>query len=247
MSEPPPAKALVADNVSVRFGTHAALVELSLDVAVGECVALAGESGSGKTTLLRCFNRMVTPDSGRIVLRGEDLGGLDPVAVRRRTGYVPQDGGLLPHWTVRRNAALVPWLQRMEAAPALADAALEMVGLAPSRFGDRWPRDLSGGERQRVAIARALAAQPTVVLLDEPFAALDALTRADLQALFARLQRELGLTSVLVTHDLAEAHRLANRVAVLYQGRLQQVAPFDTLRAEPATEYVRRLLERALP
>jgi osmoprotectant transport system ATP-binding protein len=246
VSAPAASKVLVAENLTVRFGTHVALLDLSIEVAHGECVALAGESGSGKTTLLRCFNCLVTPDAGQVFLRGEDLRAVDPVAVRRRTGYVPQDGGLLPHWTVRRNVALVPWLQGMGDPSALADAALELVGLDPSRFGPRWPRDLSGGERQRVAIARALAARPALVLLDEPFGALDALTRADLQSLFAQLQRDLGLTSVLVTHDLGEAHRLANRVAVLYQGRLQQVAPFETLRAEPATDYVRRLLERAL-
>ncbi len=240
----PAAAALVAENVSVRYGTHAALVGLSLEVADGECLALAGESGSGKTTLLRCFNRLVTPEAGQVLLRGENLRHLDPVAVRRRTGYVPQDGGLLPHWTVLRNVALVPWLQGNADAAALAAAALEMVGLDPARFGRRWPRDLSGGERQRVAVARALSARPAIILLDEPFGALDAITRADLQTLFARLQRELGLTSVLVTHDLAEAHRLANRVAVLYRGRLEQVASFETLLAAPATEYVRRLLQR---
>ncbi len=237
--------ALAAENVSVRYGDHAALAALSLEVAEGECVALAGESGSGKTTLLRCFNRLVAPDSGTVSQRGENLRDLDPVVVRRRTGYVPQDGGLLPHWTVLRNAALVPWLQGAGDPEGLARAALELVGLDPERFGPRWPRDLSGGERQRVAIARALAAGPSTVLLDEPFGALDAITRADLQDLLARLQRELGLTSLLVTHDLGEARRLANRVAVLYRGHLEQVAPFDTLVAAPATDYVRQLIQRS--
>ena len=144
-----------------------------------------------------------------------------------------------------RNAALVPRLQGAADPVALAATALDLVGLDPGRFGARWPRELSGGQRQRVAIARALAARPRIVLLDEPFGALDALTRADLQALFGGLQRELGLTSVLVTHDLAEAQRLANRVAVLFRGHLEQVAPVEVLQSSPATEYVRRLFERA--
>lgn len=245
MSGPLGSAVLVADSVTVRYGGTTALSGVSLAVADGECLALAGESGSGKTTLLRCFNRLVTPDAGRVLLRGEDLSGLDPVGVRRHMGYVPQDGGLLPHWTVLRNAALVPRLQGAADPVALAATALDLVGLDPGRFGARWPRELSGGERQRVAIARALAARPRIVLLDEPFGALDALTRADLQALFGGLQRELGLTSVLVTHDLAEAQRLANRVAVLFRGHLEQVAPVEVLQSSPATEYVRRLFERA--
>jgi osmoprotectant transport system ATP-binding protein len=170
---------------------------------------------------------------------------MDPIELRRRTGYVPQDGGLLPHWTVRRNAALVPWLRGRAGAEGDADRALRLVGLDPERFGSRRPRELSGGQRQRAAVARALAAGPGVVLLDEPFGALDAITRADLQATFLALRRELALTAVLVTHDLAEAFLLADRVAVLRAGRLEQVAAPAELRARPATAYVRELLERA--
>ena len=218
---------------------------MSLEVAAGECVALVGESGSGKTTLLRCFNRLVTPSGGRVLLHGADVATLDAVALRRTLGYVPQDGGLLPHWRVLRNVALVPWLKGAAEPERMARAALELVGLDPTAFGARWPRDLSGGQRQRVAVARAIAARPGIVLLDEPFAALDALTRADAQALFARLQRELGLTSVLVTHDLAEARLLADRIAVLHQGCIEQIGPPAEIIASPATEYVRRLFERA--
>ncbi len=218
---------------------------MSLAVAAGECVALVGESGSGKTTLLRCFNRLVTPSGGRVLLNGADVATIDPVEVRRTLGYVPQDGGLLPHWRVLRNVALVPWLKGAAEPESMARAALDLVGLDATAFGGRWPRDLSGGQRQRVAVARAIAARPGIVLLDEPFAALDALTRADTQALFARLQRELGLTSVLVTHDLNEARLLATRIAVLRQGRIEQVGPPDEIIASPATDYVRRLFERA--
>jgi osmoprotectant transport system ATP-binding protein len=237
--------ALLAERVSKRYGAIVALDGVSLEVQRGECVALIGESGSGKTTLLRCFNRLTDPDEGRVLVDGADLATVDPFELRRRTGHVPQDGGLLPHWRVRRNVALVPWLRGQGDADGAAERALSLVGLEPEQFGPRWPRELSGGQRQRVAVARALAARPGVVLLDEPFGALDAITRADLQATFLRLQRELGLTALLVTHDLGEAFLLANRVGVLRAGRLEQVAAPAELRAEPATPYVRDLLERA--
>jgi len=237
--------ALLAEQVSKRYGGIVALDGVSLEVQRGECVALIGESGSGKTTLLRCFNRLTDPDGGRVLVDGADLATVDPFELRRRTGYVPQEGGLLPHWRVRRNVALVPWLRGDGEADGAAERALGLVGLDPERFGPRWPRELSGGQRQRVAVARALAARPGVVLLDEPFGALDAITRADLQATFLTLRRELALTAVLVTHDLAEAFLLADRVGVLRSGRLEQIATPADLRAEPATPYVRDLLERA--
>jgi len=214
-------------------------------VNTGECLALIGESGSGKTTLLRSFNRMVAPDAGAIFIDGQPTAGIDPVALRRRIGYVPQDGGLLPHWRVRRNAALVPWLMGAADADAQADAALRLVSLDPAVYGDRWPRELSGGQRQRVAIARALAARPTVMLLDEPFGALDAITRADLQDAFRALRDSLGMTAVLVTHDLREARALADRVVVLRHGQVEQIAAPDVLLAAPATPYVAALLARA--
>jgi len=241
----PRVSALAAERVSRRFGAVVALDGVSLEVGRGECLAVIGESGSGKTTLLRCFNRLIEPDGGRILVDGVDAATLDPVVLRRGTGYVPQDGGLLPHWRVRRNVALVPWLRGAPDAAVAAERALRLVGLEPARFGDRRPRELSGGQRQRVAVARALAAGPEVVLLDEPFGALDAITRADLQTVFLAIRRELGLTAVLVTHDLPEAFLLADRVAVLRAGRLEQVGPAAELRAAPATPYVRELLERA--
>ena len=237
--------ALAADRVTRRYGSVVALDQVSLEVRRGECLAVIGESGSGKTTLLRCFNRLTEPDEGRVLVGGVDAATLDPVALRRRTGYVPQEGGLLPHWPVRRNVALVPWLLGAPGVDAAADRALRLVGLEPAQFGERRPRELSGGQRQRVAVARALAAQPEVVLLDEPFGALDAITRADLQSVFLAIRGELGLTAVLVTHDLAEAFLLADRVAVLRAGRVEQVASGEELRATPATAYVRELLHRA--
>jgi osmoprotectant transport system ATP-binding protein len=237
--------ALRAGSVTKHYGPVLALDHVSLEVRRGECVALIGESGSGKTTLLRCFNRLVDPDEGHILVDGADVKDLDPIRLRHRIGYVPQDGGLLPHWKVRRNVALVPWLRQMESPDALADRALDLVGLDPPLYAERWPRNLSGGQRQRVAVARALAAEPDVVLLDEPFGALDAITRADLQTTFQRIRRELSFTSLLVTHDIEEACLLADRIAVMRQGRIEQVAAPVELRQSPATEYVRQLLLRA--
>jgi osmoprotectant transport system ATP-binding protein len=240
----PPA-VLAADGVVKRYGAVAALEEVSLQAAAGECVALVGESGSGKTTLLRCFNRMTEPDGGRVAVDGVDAASVDAVELRQRIGYVPQDGGLLPHWTVLRNASLVPWLRGDADARDKGAAALAWVGLDAAELGGRWPRELSGGQRQRVAIARALAARPGIVLLDEPFGALDAITRAELQDAFGALRRELGITAVLVTHDLHEAALLADRIAVLRRGRIEQVAPPETLVRAPETEYVAGLVARS--
>ncbi|NNG16108.1 MAG: ATP-binding cassette domain-containing protein [Gemmatimonadales bacterium] len=240
-----PDAVLALADVSKRYDGHVALDQVSIEVTKGECLALIGESGSGKTTLLRCFNRLTTPDAGTVAFEGADVAGLDPIALRRRIGYVPQEGGLLPHWRVGRNVELVPWLQGLDDRRVRARHALDLVGLDPGTYAERWPRELSGGQRQRVAVARALAADPEVVLLDEPFGALDAITRADLQASFDSMRRELGLTCVLVTHDLHEALALADRVAVLRGGRVEQSASADELRRAPATEYVRTLLHRA--
>ena len=237
--------ALEAAHVTKRFGSVIALDDVSIAVPTGACVALVGESGSGKSTLLRCFNRLVDPDDGMIRVNDVDVATTDPIAVRRRIGYVPQDGGLLPHWRVSRNVELVLRLNRDPRAGERARAALSMVGLEPETFADRWPQELSGGQRQRVAIARALAAEPSVVLLDEPFGALDAITRSELQESFAALRKRLRMTCVLVTHDLHEALLLATDVAVLRRGRLEQVAAPATLVGDPATDYVRMLLQRA--
>ena len=227
------------------FGPVPVLRGVSLEVAAGECVAIVGESGSGKTTLLRCFNRLVEPDRGSIDVFGEDARLLDAPALRRRIGYVPQGGGLLPHWNVRRNVALVPRLLGMSDGAARAEASLSRVGLSPEVFASRWPRELSGGQRQRVALARALAAEPRLVLLDEPFGALDAITRSELVESFGRLRRELGLAAVLVTHDLREARVLADRIAVMRDGTLLQLDSWEALRGAPASGYVGQLLERS--
>jgi osmoprotectant transport system ATP-binding protein len=245
VSQPSSAPALRAEQVSKRYGSVLALDNVSLDIWSGESVVLVGESGSGKTTLLRCFNRLVDPDAGRILIEEANAAALDPIALRRRVGYVPQDGGLLPHWRVQRNVELVPWLRGAENAHELGCEALQLVGLDPAVFSQRWPRELSGGQRQRVAVARALAIKPDIILLDEPFGALDAITRVELQSSFDRVRRTLGVTSVLVTHDLHEAFDLADRVVVMRRGRVEQVATPQELRQAPAGQYVRELLLRA--
>ncbi len=236
---------LRAERVTKRFGTTTALNGVSVVVQRGTCLALIGESGSGKTTLLRCFNRLIDPDDGQIVIDGSPVNRLDPIALRRRIGYVPQDGGLLPHWTVQRNVELVPRLREVANARELATHALELVGLEPSAFASRRPSQLSGGQRQRVAVARALAARPDLVLLDEPFGALDAITRAELQTSFAGIRRELGVTAVLVTHDLREALLLADQIVVMRRGKVEQTANPEELRNTPASPYVRELLSRS--
>jgi len=224
-----------------------ALIEVDLQIDRGETVALVGESGSGKSTLLRCFNRLVRPTTGTLLIDGKPAAEFDAIELRRSTGYVQQDGGLLPHWTVAANVGLVPYLSGWNADRRAGRAVelLELVGLSPARYASRYPRELSGGERQRVAFARALAADPDSILLDEPFGALDALTRRELQNQFLELKRVLHKTLVLVTHDLTEAFRLADRIAVMRAGRLLQIAAPEDLLAAPADDYVASLLARA--
>ena len=240
----PPAS-LRAEDLSKRYRNAIALDHISITVTAGQCLALIGESGSGKTTLLRSLNRMVEPDSGTVYVDDRPTRDVDPVALRRRMGYVPQDGGLLPHWRVRRNVGLVPWLLGDADSGARADDALRLVGLDPGVFATRWPGELSGGQRQRVAIARALAARPGVLLLDEPFGALDAITRTELHDMFLALHAELGMTAVLVTHDIREALVLGDEIAVVHTGRVEQQATPDALLATPATPYVAALMARA--
>ena len=235
----------VIKRYTTRSGTVSALDGVSLDVASGECVALVGESGSGKTTLLRCFNRLITPDAGSVRVDDVDVATTDAVALRRGVGYVMQEGGLMPHWTVRRNVELVPWLRALPNAASAATDALALVGFGDGTFDTRYPVQLSGGQRQRVAMARALAAHPSVLLLDEPFGALDAITRADLQEMFASIRRRRPVTCLLVTHDLFEARRLADRIAVMRAGRIEQIGTPREIAEQAQTEYVARLVEKA--
>ncbi len=241
-SDPP---ALCARDVDVVFANGVqALSRASLAVPHGETLALVGESGCGKTTLLRTFNRMVEPVAGKVTLGRREITAEDPVELRRRIGYVPQNGGLIPHWSVRRNVELVPRLLGWprERLRARADEMLELAGLDPGGFAGRYPRRLSGGQRQRVAFARALAAEPEVVLLDEPFGALDALTRLRLRQAFKRIRLSVATTILLVTHDLEEAFDLADRIAVMKDGHVLQAGRRRELLQQPAHPYVEELL-----
>src|SRR3954447_11918500 len=230
------------DRVAKRYpdGT-VAVEELSLDVPAGEIAVLVGPSGCGKTTTMRMVNRLVEPTSGRIFVGGEDVTRADPVKLRRGIGYVIQQVGLFPHQTVGTNVATVPRLLGWERrrSRTRVDELLELVGLDPARHRDRYPHQLSGGQRQRVGVARALAADPPVLLMDEPFGAVDPVARDRLQAEFLRLQEQVGKTVVFVTHDIDEAIRLGDRIAVMRQGgHLEQYADPATLLGSPATEFV---------
>ncbi|MET8122390.1 ATP-binding cassette domain-containing protein [Micromonospora sp. NPDC005189] len=242
----PRAASISLHGIQKRYpnGTEA-VRELSLDVRAGELVVLIGPSGCGKSTVLRMINRLIEPTSGRITLGDEDVTDVDPVRLRRRIGYVIQNVGLFPHQTIRTNVATVPSLLRWPKAQTRArvDELLDLVGLDPAQFGNRYPHELSGGQRQRVGVARALAADPVVLLMDEPFSAVDPIVRARLQEEFLRLQAEVRKTIVLVTHDLDEAVRLGDRIAVLSEGgHLEQYDTPAALLGAPATPFVREFV-----
>jgi osmoprotectant transport system ATP-binding protein len=225
------------------FGGVVSVDDLTLSIAEGETVALVGDSGSGKTTTLRMINRLVEPTSGRVVIGGVDAASMPRHELRRRIGYVFQKGGLFPHWTVRENIAaplrVQGRTQHLDAAVRDAARGAELdEGLL-----DRYPSALSGGQQQRAGVARALSTRPALLLLDEPFGALDPLTRDRIQATFVSLRRERGLTAVFVTHDLAEAMIVADRIAVMRAGRIVQVGPAAELVQRPADDEVRRLLD----
>ncbi len=232
------------EGAEKRYGPAVALDGVSLHVEAGDCLGLVGESGSGKTTLLRAINRLTDLDAGRVLVRGDPVDILDPVRLRRSMGYVQQDGGLIPHWTCLANTSLVPGLLGQEDADGRGRRALDAAGLDPDTFVDRYPRELSGGQRQRVAIARAIAAGPDILLMDEPFGALDAITRSEAQETFIALRKSASVTAVFVTHDLAEAIRVATHIAVMRAGRVALQTPADEL-ADSATGYAADLLEKA--
>jgi osmoprotectant transport system ATP-binding protein len=219
--------AVAFDAVSASRGGRRVLHDVTLTIDARETVALVGRSGSGKTTLLRLVNRLIEPDAGHIRVEDRDVREWDPIALRRRTGYVIQDVGLFPHLTVAANIGTVPSLLGWQSTRIATriDELLALVGLDPADFRDRWPDELSGGERQRVGLARALAADPPLLLMDEPFGALDAITRSELHAEFTRVKAAIGRAVILVTHDIAEALQLADRVAVLHDGRIIACAP----------------------
>ncbi len=224
-----------------------ALREVSLQVAPGEILAVLGTSGSGKTTLLKMVNRLIDPTAGEVIVRGKATRDWNPIALRRSIGYVIQEAGLLPHLTVLANVGIVPRLvgTRRDAWEPAAAKLLGMVGLDPDRYAAKRPRELSGGQRQRVGVARALAADPDLILMDEPFGALDPITRRELQDEFRALQRRLGKTVIIVTHDIREACRIADKLALMDHGRLVQYGTAAELMERPATPFVRSFFAEA--
>ncbi|MFE1313166.1 betaine/proline/choline family ABC transporter ATP-binding protein [Streptomyces sp. NPDC058755] len=229
------------EQVTKRYPDGTTAVDgLSFEVSEGELVTLVGPSGCGKTTTMMMVNRLIEPTSGRIFVNGEDIAQVDPVRLRRRIGYVIQQVGLFPHRTVLDNTATVPALLGWKRAKARARAAelLDLVGLDPKTYGPRYPEQLSGGQRQRVGVARALAADPPVLLMDEPFGAVDPVVREQLQDEFLRMQAAVRKTVLLVTHDIEEAVRLGDRIAVYGQGRIEQFDTPGAVLGSPATPYV---------
>jgi osmoprotectant transport system ATP-binding protein len=222
MREDVPTSAVTLRGVTVHFGTQVAVRDLNLEIPRGKTVVLLGRSGSGKTTTLRLINALCQPGSGEVTVEGRPTTDWEPHRLRRTIGYVIQEVGLFPHFIVERNITLVPELERWDSARRRSRATelLTLVGLDPEGFRTRYPAELSGGQRQRVGIARALAADPPILLLDEPFGALDPLTRADLQKEFSNLAHRLGKTVVFVTHDVREAMLLAHEIALFEEGRV---------------------------
>jgi osmoprotectant transport system ATP-binding protein len=220
---------------------HLALDEVSFRVSYGETLVLLGSSGSGKTTTLKMMNRLVEPDQGEVIIEGREVRHWDPIRLRRRCGYVIQEVGLLPHMSVEDNIALVPRMDGWDVGKRCARAKelLDMVGLPSGEFRDKHPSQLSGGQKQRVGVARALALDPPVLLMDEPFGALDPITRRKLQVEFLQLRKRLKKTVVFVTHDVVEAMRLADRVAVMNRGRIRQIGAPREILEQPADEFVR--------
>lgn len=236
--------AVALRDVRVDYGSGDILRGITLDIASGELVALLGPSGCGKSTLLRTINRLVPLAGGHIEIDGTDIAAVDPVELRRTIGYAIQAVGLFPHMTVAQNVGIVPSLLGWERARADArvDEVLQRVALDPSRYRARTPRSLSGGEAQRAGVARALAAHPRLLLMDEPFGAVDALVRAQLQRELSDIVRDAGTTTLFVTHDVDEALLLADRIVVLRDGRIEQVATPSELLARPASQYVAALV-----
>jgi osmoprotectant transport system ATP-binding protein len=236
---------IVLDKVCKAYdGERFAVRDVSLTVPAGRMLVLLGGSGCGKTTTLKMINRLIEPTSGRIEVNGQDIRTVDPVQLRRGIGYVFQGIGLFPHLTIAENVAVVPRLLAWprEHTEKRVDELLDMVHLPPEEFRARLPGQLSGGQQQRVGFARALAAGPQVMLLDEPFGALDPVTRDELREEFLQLRRRLGLTAVMVTHDMTEALLSADMIAVMNEGRLLQVGTPHELLARPADEFVTALM-----
>ena len=225
-------------RVSYRVNGREILRDLSFEVDQGQTLVLLGRSGSGKTTALKMVNALLTPSSGEVLVEGRATSAWNPIELRRRIGYVIQETGLFPHFTVAANVGVVPRLNGWpeEKIAARVDQLLTRVGLPPGDFGSRYPRELSGGQRQRVGVARALAADPPILLFDEPFGALDPVTRHEVRREFTALARDLGKTTLFVTHDVREALELGDRIGLLAGGRLEELLPADEFKRAQSPE-----------
>lgn len=231
------------EHISKTYGENGVLQDFNLDIRKGEFLTVIGSSGSGKTTMLKLINGLSVPTSGRILIEGKDIAQENQTLLRRNIGYVIQGIGLFPHMKVKANIAYVPNLlnrKNKENTYRAVERLIQMVGLDTEML-DRYPSELSGGQRQRVGIARALAANPEILLMDEPFGAVDEITRQLLQNEIARIHRELGVTIVFITHDIKEALKLGSRVLVMDHGRIEQLDTPEEIRRNPATDYVRKL------
>lgn len=233
-------------DLNVRFDTseNPAVSHFSMRIPEGKTACLIGPSGSGKSSVLKCMNGLLKPESGEIRIAGARLDPTELVQQRRQIGYVMQDSALFPHWTVSRNIGLVPRLLKWpdDQLERRVDECLELVNLTPSRFRDRAPDDLSGGQQQRVSIARAIAAKPRVLLMDEPFSALDPMNREALQDEFLNLQKSLNLTTILVSHDIREAFKMADMIIIMNAGEIIQTGTSAELKRSPVSDFVRNFV-----
>jgi len=233
------------ERISLSYGENQVLKDFSLEVPRGQCLTIIGSSGCGKTTMLKMINGLLTPDTGRILVDGQDISQTDLTRLRRGIGYAIQNVGLFPHMTVRQNIAYVPSLSKQwdkETERRQVAELLKTVGLEEA-MADRYPSELSGGQKQRVGIARALAAKPSLMLMDEPFGAVDSITRKGLQKELKRLHKELGLTILFVTHDIREAMALGDRILIMEAGKILRLDSPEAVKADPGSEFVARLLD----
>lgn len=233
------------EQVSKIYGDHLILKDLNLTISKGEFITVIGSSGSGKTTLLKLINGLLSPSSGTVYINGKDISKENQTLLRRNIGYVIQGIGLFPHMTVRKNIAYVPHLlnrQDKTRTQKAVERLIRIVGLETEML-ERYPTELSGGQRQRVGIARALAANPEILLMDEPFGAVDEITRKMLQSEILRIHQDLGITIIFITHDIREALLLGSRVIVMHNGQIEQIGSPDEIRHSPKTGFVKKLTE----
>jgi osmoprotectant transport system ATP-binding protein len=235
-------------NISKSFNGTIAVANLSFRVQKGETLCLIGQSGCGKSTTLKMINRLLEPDSGSIIIDGKDISTKDPVKLRREIGYVSQEGGLFPHWTVQKNIGLVPRLEGWspEKIKKRIPELLKLVDMEPDKYLDRFPAELSGGQLQRISIARALGSDPELMLMDEPFSSLDPLTRRELQEEFLSLKKELNKTIVFVSHDIREAFLIADHILMMHEGKILQYGKKTDFLNTPANSYVESFIKSQL-